>query len=267
MVIDKAQPLVDAPPPSYESHPGLAAASSSTASSSVKPPLEAPPISRCNFLNIGRPHNKIEGSYVVDPNFQMAEELLAPMTDDERVAGRRANLRLESAHGKVKTDVWVLDSNAMTVDGDDKSPSNWLYFYAPHSSADVRIHDLGNLPCRIEVITTHSTARLQLPRDFVGLLTIQRKHGSVEGLSPDRVTTISEVDGLMKCFVGDISLLNGQPQWKGHKLEIRSTHGSVKLKFGGVDAESETAKKLTKENKGGVKWSWWPALGFVDKDD
>ena len=52
----------------------------------------------------------------------------------------------------------------------------------------------------------HGGVKLTLPRDFEGLLTVKRLHGSVSELPP-HVATLSEVDGVMKCFVGDISRL------------------------------------------------------------
>ena len=127
MVIDKA--ASDAPP-AYVG-PDVASSSSSAAGPS-KPPLSPPPIAQCNTLNIERPHNKIEGVFVVAPDLVMAEELLAPLSDKETEEGRRANLRLSSAHGSIKVDVWVLDASTV------KQPT-WLSFHAPHSTSNLRI--------------------------------------------------------------------------------------------------------------------------------
>ncbi|KAH7103812.1 hypothetical protein BKA62DRAFT_27906 [Auriculariales sp. MPI-PUGE-AT-0066] len=220
---NKPWPPIDVELPSY----GPPASSSSASTSGSTPP--APAIARCNFMTIERPHKKIEGAFVIDPNLPVLEEQLPRMSTEEQEAGRRANLRLFSKHDYIKVDVWILDW-PNTIANEKQPMSSWLHFDATHDGGDIRIHSLGNAPCKISVVTTHATTDVQLPNDYTGLLTFHRKHGSVSGLLPERVTTISDIGGTLKCFIGDAALLSAP--WTGHSLDVRATHGKLKLQFG-----------------------------------
>ena len=137
MVVDKSG--LDAPPsyePQTESNATDAADQKPSASgSSLKgKPLPPPPVARCNMLSIERPHNKIEGNFVVDPSFPLSEEHLAPLSKEEEEAGRRANLRLWGTHSSVKGDIWLLDTPP-----DAKLRSTWVALNSTHGGIDVRI--------------------------------------------------------------------------------------------------------------------------------
>lgn len=120
MVIDKDSP---AEPPPYE-----------PASSSSSNPLSTPPpIARCNWLNQEREHERIEGTYVVDPSLVVHESALAPPSKDEEGEGLRANLRLASTHARIDADVWVEASQR------DAKQATRLMFHGTHALVDVRL--------------------------------------------------------------------------------------------------------------------------------
>ncbi|KZV80630.1 hypothetical protein EXIGLDRAFT_756131, partial [Exidia glandulosa HHB12029] len=180
MIVDKKPDTSDPPP--YTSESGGAGPSMSTS---------PPDIARCNLLCVERSNEKINGSYVVDPSITIPEQFLQPLREDEVADdGRRANLRLVTTHSRIDADVWVLDKTDAKV-----LTPNRLVFQSTHGAVDIRLHDLGRkAPCNITVRNTHGSTTVQLPRDYVGKVTIHYKHGSVSALSP-RMAMLSDVNG------------------------------------------------------------------------
>lgn len=78
--------------------------------------------------------------------------------------------------------------------------------------------------------------RLTLPRSFTGPVTVSYEHGGVKtsGLGRQFIT-LSEANGTMKGFIGDLSKYtedNGEEKgWKGDELVLDLKHGNVKLRF------------------------------------
>jgi hypothetical protein len=57
---------------------------------------------------------------------------------------------------------------------------------------------------------SYQKTRLTLPHDFVGLLTIKCRYGTVKPFS-SRVHHLSEINGVTKCFVGDLRVVGTSP--------------------------------------------------------
>jgi hypothetical protein len=105
-------------------------------------------------------------------------------------------------------------------------------------------------PVRITASSEHGNVTLYLPRSFCGFLTLTSKNTTVvfsEQFS-QHVTTLSDVSGTHRCFVGDLSnWVNRDEVWEGDELIASSHDGKVKLLYlDEVDAIAE------KDRKGGL---------------
>ncbi|EJD40468.1 hypothetical protein AURDEDRAFT_146367 [Auricularia subglabra TFB-10046 SS5] len=149
------------------------------------------------------------------------EELLAPGQ-----AAVRPNLRLASSHGAVDADVWVVPANLGDVKG---QPKTTLSFENKHGKIDIRLHALGSLPCLVNAHSTHGKVALSLPPNFVGLITTTTKHGSVE--VPPQLMRLGESAGVARYFMGDQILSLSSGTWEGSAVDIKTTHGSIKVAF------------------------------------
>jgi len=84
--------------------------------------------------------------------------------------------------------------------------------------------------------STNGSIRLTLPRSFTGPITVSYVHGEVKASAlGGRFITLSEADGKMKGFIGDLSKYtecDGEgKRWKGDELVLDLRHGSAKLRF------------------------------------
>ncbi|EJD40474.1 hypothetical protein AURDEDRAFT_115856 [Auricularia subglabra TFB-10046 SS5] len=228
----------DAPPPPYLGNGN--GEGSSTSQPPPPPPLvRAPPpiITASNLLDISRTHNRVKGAYLIDPALPVPESLLAPRPEDAE--GPRPNLRLASTHASVDADVWVVDSPP-----DHKGPT-LLVFDSQYGSVDVRLHTLGNRPCNVEIRAAYGRVNIQIPRDFVGVVSASTTYGSI--VVPPQLTTMSEAEGEGKYFMGDLRLV-GPDGWQGTTITVKAPQGRIKFTCG----EQTEPAKLKKS-----KWASW----------
>jgi hypothetical protein len=94
---------------------------------------------------------------------------------------------------------------------------------------------------------TSGGIRLALPRSFTGPIRVSYVDGGVKASAlGGHFITLSEADGHMKGFIGDLSTYteyDGEGKgWKGDELVLELRHGSVKLRFyPDTDGKSSTA--------------------------
>ncbi|KZV91015.1 hypothetical protein EXIGLDRAFT_719745 [Exidia glandulosa HHB12029] len=224
MIVDKK--AADSDPPPYTPNLESGAPPNPNDASTVTAP---PNVSRCNLLNIERSYNSITGTYVVDSTLVIPQSLLQPLSTEElESGGQRANLRLSAPYGRIKADVWMLDSPT-------QEPTR-LMFNATSASVDLRLHDLGNAPCKVTVQSGYSSVKLTLPRDYVGPLSLRSKYGSV-GPLPERVATLSDAGGERRCFVGDLRAMGNDGLWTGSTIEVTAPYSKITIEFIGDHPE------------------------------
>jgi len=234
MTLKKSRPVEEQPPPYF---------SSDTAGPSGLQGQGPPSIARCNLLMIKRKDVEIRGMFVLDPDMQIAEAMLAPLPEDETI---RKHMNLYTKHADITSDVWISPSGAADA---KESPCTLLELKA--RNVTLNLHGSDARPFSLEVECENSgTAIVTIPRTFRGPLTLRGDSVAVSlsyGLAP-LTATFSDVDGVRKCFVGDCRELGfGDGEWHGSAIDIKAKNGKIKLRF--VD-------ELEKEQPKTSKWGW-----------
>lgn len=130
----------DIPPPYIAQSP-----SSPSPSTEPSPGPSPPQIPATNFLNVVREYNAIRGVYVVDPELEIPVGLL-PATEGggnpNEEGSERKNLKLESSHGSIGVDIWLIDSKneGENISGSSAPLKNHATLEAKSTSGSVRIN-------------------------------------------------------------------------------------------------------------------------------
>ncbi|KZV89841.1 hypothetical protein EXIGLDRAFT_838229 [Exidia glandulosa HHB12029] len=151
----------------------------------------------------------ILGSYVLDPSLNVAPELLAPMSSDDK---QRPNLKIKST-GDIDVDLWVLPSTAATT----------TFIVLNGRTVKLRLHSMGTRPLDIRI--SCSGLHMQIPRDFVGALGIEADANQITFTPPVKKELAIFHDAVngMSAFIGNSTQAGGDlPQ--GSKIEIESSN-------------------------------------------
>ncbi|KAJ7214397.1 hypothetical protein GGX14DRAFT_392427 [Mycena pura] len=226
-----------------EDPPPYAAGSPSPLGVTPVAPANLPPenVKPTNYLSISRSNENIKGVYVIDPCIKIPLSLLPPLAADENDASRR-NLYLQTSNGTIDADLWVAGA------GQDKETCKGpvrMLAKSSNGSVTVRLHTpapaVTRQPVHLTVSTSNGGVIVHVPRTFRGPLTVHTRCGSVK-LSPTlaaTTTTLSEVAGTRRCFVGDFADWAQAPgEWGGDELNVDTSNGSIKLRF---DVEGQDA--------------------------
>jgi len=176
------------------------------------------------------------------------------------------HLLLDSQHGSVFGEVWVLRANRE----DTMTPllaareRVHLHFHSHYSSVKARVHvhpsTVEPRPfLNIDVEAPHGSVVITIPRSFRGQLKLQSEHGSVRlssALAP-RAATLSTLNGTHTYFVGErpsCGMWHTGESGDGEEVDRligSSKNGSVKVSYDDEDASST-----------GVFRSLFKAIGF-----
>ncbi|EJD39627.1 hypothetical protein AURDEDRAFT_171261 [Auricularia subglabra TFB-10046 SS5] len=165
------------------------------------------------MLFISRPTQRVTGLYIVNLALPIPAAFLGSATT--------ANLHLESQRDYVDATVRVLAAPEPI----NRGASTRLVF-RPAGLITVRLHELGNVPCAIEAVSSNRDVNVSLPRDFVGL--IQTTSAHVPTLPSWRCRTLSKAEGTGRYFIGDWE--PGAGSWDGHTVKITAVRGYITVK-------------------------------------
>lgn len=111
-------------PSSLTEETSLSLASSSKLSTAISP--QKPP---SNFVIVKRANNSISDSYVIDTQLHIPEGLVSPISpvaegsedvyEDGLISGEKPHIYLESTHGSVNADIWLIRGRGGAQPGQD----------------------------------------------------------------------------------------------------------------------------------------------------
>ncbi|TCD66591.1 hypothetical protein EIP91_001148 [Steccherinum ochraceum] len=187
---------------------------------------KAPPqgILPLNFQRVVQ-RNGITGTFVVDLDLQIPEELLAPISLSNPGERGRQNLFLQASNNVFNADVWTRRSQPSTSSELRKAA---VTVRSTSSSYDLlqnelRLHIGSGTSCNL-VIYTQSNLSLAIPSDLVGPVTLNVDSNSIY-YSPSirkRLITFGEEDGKRYCFLGDMKRENytSRDAWQGSSISV-----------------------------------------------
>jgi len=191
----------------------------------------APQQPATNFVFVNLDNNKVRGSYHIDPTLSIPAALLTPCVA-ALPADQRKNIHLFSKNGSVDADIMV---SAAHGERDAKRQQRAkLVAGSANGSVTLRVRRaksnvvLSATPVHISAASRNGSVRISLPESFTGPLTLTAHNGSIR-LSPGltaRLSTDSHDQHTKKCFVGDMSLYEGD-EWYGDELVVEAHNGSV----------------------------------------
>ncbi|KLO06359.1 hypothetical protein SCHPADRAFT_1002397 [Schizopora paradoxa] len=226
----------------------------------------APPIPSSNFVVIKRTVDGITGSYVVDTQLRVpkivsfcgAEGSEGANDESGLISGERPHLHLESTHGSIHADIWLVRGRGNSQLGqevksirDDRALINVT---TGHSVINTRLRCETEQPYILRCTSSHGAINVWLPPNFVGPVTISTVHGNVFFSPSVRswCTTFSEVDNVRSCFIGDYEVAGFRSlnSWKGSILQLSTSTSSIRI---------NSIEELSSEssNKEWPAQSWW----------
>lgn len=190
--------------------------------------------------------------YLQDPTLTIPAALLAPAVA-ALPAHQRKNIHLFSKNGSVDADVLVSSAHG---ERDAKRPKRaTLVAGSANGSVTLRVRRaesnllLSATPVHIAAASRNGSVRISLPASFTGPLKLTTHNGTIR-LSPGltaRLSTDNHVDHTRQCFVGDMSLYEGD-EWHGDELAIEAHNGSVTVNE--VEGEVDLVSTSTVAGKG-----------------
>ncbi|KAJ7751544.1 hypothetical protein DFH07DRAFT_826354 [Mycena maculata] len=215
-------------------------ASGPSAPSNVKP---------TNFLSLSLDNSTIKGTYVIDPAISIPPLLLPPLAPDETEATRK-NAFLHTNNGTIDVDLFVVGSG-----GEDAKPKGKVHMLLKSSSGRINARLHASAPVRPPIsLSAHSSngsINIRVPRSFRGPVTVRTQYGSLKfaGELGAAVTTLNEVNGTHRAFIGDFSDWVGgrgvhgdnkgvgEDAWPGDAISVETSNGSVRFQFDTPDSE------------------------------
>lgn len=200
--------------------------------------IQAPP-KPTNYVHINRRGSPIKGLYVIDPFLTVPRSLLPPLPSGEAEDDRK-NVKFETRSGAIDVDISLLgDAEDPNVGEAKPKKRTSLDVKSEHGSMRLKISTCPSpsaapAPFHLNVTGRHGSINIWLPRTFQGPMTIYSRHGSVKfsNALSERMGLCNEIDHSRRCFVGDLSLFNGEEDnWKGDELNVKTEHAGVKVWF------------------------------------
>ncbi|KAJ7099045.1 hypothetical protein C8R43DRAFT_1168110 [Mycena crocata] len=218
-------PQTDAPPTNF---------TGSQAGSGRNPHLVTPAIpdgvKPTSFLSLSRTKTSIKGSFVIDPQIPIPDHLLVPRTSEEP-ASPPQNVFLHTSNGNIEVDLFVIGAS-------QQGQRVRLAAESSNGSITVRLHAPGasRPSISLNAQSSHGSITIHVPRNFCGPLTVQTQHGTVRfsDTVSANLTTFSETNSTIKCFVGDLSgsdWMVRSGMWSGDEIHIESSRGSIRFKY------------------------------------
>jgi len=227
----------------------------------------APQIPASNFVFVKRENNGIADSYVIDTQLQVPESVISPIAEggvevnkNALLSGERPHIYLESIHGAVNADIWLVRGAGEAQPGQDAKTDSedraLVTVKSSNSSVNTKLHCDSEQPYLLCCSSQHGTVNVSLPSTFVGPATITTTHGKVI-LSPAvqaRCTTFSEMNNVRTCFIGDYGAAGFRSlnEWKGSMLQLSTYTSKIKV---GFNDEVVSPSQTPAEGGGGFSWS------------
>jgi len=234
----QADSTPEGPPPSYTD----AGAHAGPSTQRALPEEPLPDVQATNFLVISKKHDSVKGTFVIDPTMHVPDELRGEPRLSASSDGTKKNLVLESVHGSINADVWIV-SGASTGRVRERPAS--MVASSTHGSLTMRLHaDCSVQPFSLLAKTKHGSVNVSIPPSFIGPVKLKTVHSSIilSSAAKSRLTIFSDVSGVKTCFVGDhVKAGYGNSIWDGPFVELDCVHGRMKLSF--MD-ESEDEKSF-----------------------
>jgi len=213
---------------STENPPPYASASSALSSSS--PGDKPPSISRCNLLAITRKDRPIEGIYVIDPDMEVPEAMLATLKEGEE--RKNLDFKTKGSYSTIDADIWIVEETKLTGAARDVKPkTTTIELQGSHVLA--RIHPTTTRPFFLHAVAKGGNLTVEIPPTYRGPLTIDSKrpvHLS-PALTP-LVSVFSDVDDIKKCFVGNAREDGfGSGEWLGSSIDLKCKDYKVTLRL------------------------------------
>ncbi|CAK5282525.1 unnamed protein product [Mycena citricolor] len=192
------------------------------------PSASTPPahIRPTNFLTLSRSHQSISGSFVIDPRIKLSAAHLPPLGPGETEETRR-NASFHSSTGSVKIDLFIV--------GDDTIERPVLLFCdSDYGSVHVKlVPDAARPRIHLNARSANRSLQVDFPRSFNGPLTVATQYGSFKLSAPltSELTTVSEINGVRKYFVGDIPRSTDAEGWRGDEAHVETVYGSLSLRY------------------------------------
>jgi len=221
----RADPTID-PPPTYSLSRPIATTPSPELPLAAESTLTASKAS--NFICITRQHDSIKGNFTIDPTIYIPPSVLPPLGPKETEKDRK-NLKLESRHGGIDVDLFVIGEKSRN------EGRTTLELRSAHGRVNVKLNTptTHRDPFCLTAQSTHNSLTVCLPRSYEGLLKTTANHGRSVTFSNQltkHLTTFSEIDSTKTCFVGDLTeWKDGQADWKGDEVILSSKHGRIKV--------------------------------------
>lgn len=192
------------------------------------------PLGHCNKLVILRSHERVTGSWIVNPSLSIPTALVADSIPSRFAA---SNLWLESTEEGVNATVRVVD--------DPPPPGDRVrteLVFSGRGAVTVRVHSLGNLPSKITAVSFSDDVDIRIPADFVGVVTTQCT-STRPTMPSQRCRPLSEIDGKGRYFIGeDWSAAADHDGWHGNTLDIKAHVGRIHVGF--VSLESSLIYRI-----------------------
>jgi len=223
--------------------------------SSSRLTARAPQKPASNFVIVKRTDNGITDSYVIDTQLHVPEGLLSPLSptaegsadvyEDGLISGEKPHIYLESTHGSINADIWLIRGRGGALPGQDAKGGDsnkpitddraLINVKTTHMSVNTKLYCDTEQPYILCCSSKYGVVNVWLPSTFVGPATITTIYGKVT-LSPaveERCTTFSEINNVRTCFIGDYSAAGFRSlnEWKGSILQLSTSHSKIKLSF------------------------------------
>ncbi|KLO09839.1 hypothetical protein SCHPADRAFT_999978 [Schizopora paradoxa] len=243
--------------------------SASPSSSKLSTAINSPQKPPSNFVIVKRANNSISDSYVIDTQLHIPEGLVSPISpvaegsedvyEDGLISGEKPHIYLESTHGSVNADIWLIRGRGGVQPGQelkaDKPISEdraLVNVKSSHSSVNTKLHCDTEQPYILCCSSKYGSVSVWIPSTFIGPATFTTTYGKVV-LSPgvqERCTTFSEINNVRTCFIGDYGAagFRNLNEWKGSILQISTSHSKISVNF--VDELSSSPK-----DGNGFSWS------------
>ncbi|TDL24520.1 hypothetical protein BD410DRAFT_853045 [Rickenella mellea] len=207
---------------------------------------------RHNFLYIRREYGPVNGTWVINPDLVIPEDVLPPIPPNTD----RKNLTLISDFGTLNANVWIVPGGRKGIDGIVKPGDHTA---SAENSKPTTIEGLAmfggyaETPFQLQATSKFGKVAVGLPRTFTGPITITNefgKHVFSPAIEP-QVSIFSDLGNTVKGFIGDTESSGySQGGWTGSSLELICKFGPINVYY--VD-ELDKVKPFIKRGS-----FWWP---------
>jgi len=221
----------------------------SSSSSQTIVPVSPPQKPASNFVIVKRTNSGIAESYVIDTQLHIPEGLISPIAEgsedvyaDGLISGERPHIYLESTHGSVSADIWLIRGRGGSPPGQDAKTDKHITddralvnVKSSHSSVNTKLYCDTEQPYILCASSKYGSVNVWLPSNFVGPATITTSYGKVvlSTALQERCTTFSEINNVRTCFIGDYGAAGFRSlnEWKGSILQLSTYNGKVRVGF------------------------------------